>query len=302
MDIGFIGLGNMGTLMVRRLLRAGHRLVVRDINASLVDALVAEGAEAAASAAEVASKVALVMCSLPTPPVVEEVMIGPGGVIEGSAVKIAVDLSTTGAVRARSVAQALSGRGIQLVDAPVSGGTPGAEAGTLAVMISGPRDAYEAAEPALRVIGKNHFYLGEKQGIGHTMKLVNNMLAASNAIAAYEALVFGAKSGLDSKTMLDVINASSGRSYISEVKIPQCNLERSFPQRFTTALLHKDVRLGLDEAEAAGAAMWVIPMVRQFLAFAIGQGDGPVDYARTIRHYEAWAGAQFGAVPDKRAS
>lgn len=296
MEIGFIGLGNMGTPMVRRLLQAGHGVLVHDIDRTLVERLVAEGARPADSAAELASRVALLLCSLPTPGVVETVLTGPGGVIEGSTVKVVADLSTTGAVRARSIAAALAGRGVALVDAPVSGGTPGASAGTLAIMVSGPRAAYDTAEPALRVIGSNHFYLGERQGLGHTMKLVNNMLAASNCIAAFEALVFGAKAGLEAKTMLDVINASSGRSYATEVKVPQCILDRSFPMRFTTSLLHKDVRLGLEEAEAAGAATWVIPMVRQFLAFAIAQGDGEQDYARAIRHYEAWAGAEFGTA------
>ncbi len=297
MQIGFIGLGTMGQRMARRLLDHGQRLAVYDTNPASVAALTAQGATAAASPAELASRADLVLCSLPSPAVVEAVLTGPGGVIEGTAARIVVDLSTTGAAATRAIAAKLAAAGKTLLDAPVSGGPSGAAAGTLSMMISGDEAAYAEADPVLRIIGKTHFYLGAQSGLGQTMKLVNNMLTATSTIAAYEALVFGAKAGLDAKTMLDVLNVSSGRSFGTEVKIKECILDRSFPMRFTTEMLHKDVRLGLAEAEALGVPMSVIPAVRQFLAFAISQGDGPKDYAEVIKHIEGWAGVQFGAPP-----
>ena len=296
MKIGFIGLGTMGLRMAQRLLDQGHSLSVCDTNPDAVAAVTTRGAVVAARPADLAAE--LVLCSLPSPAIVQAVLTGPGGVIESGAARIVVDMSTTGAVVTRAMAGELAARGIALLDAPVSGGPTGAAAGTLSMMISGDPDAYAQAEPVLRIIGKTHFYLGAQPGLGQTMKLVNNMLTATSSIAAYEALVFGAKAGLDAKTMLDVLNVSSGRSFATEVKIKECILDRSFPHRFTTEMLHKDVRLGLAEAEALGVPMWVIPMVRQFLEFAIAQGDGPKDYGEAIRHVERWAGAQFGASPD----
>lgn len=297
MKIGFIGLGTMGLRMARRLAAAGHELAACDTDPAAVAALAASGAVPAATPAAVADKADLVLCSLPSPAVVEAVLTGPGGVVEGAGARIVVDLSTTGAAATRAIAAKLSQAGKTLLDAPVSGGPAGAAAGTLSMMISGDPAAYAEAEPVLRLIGRTHFYLGAQSGLGQTMKLVNNMLTATGTIAAYEALVFGVKAGLDAKTMLDVLNVSSGRSFGTEVKIKECILDRSFPMRFTTEMLHKDVRLGLAEAEALGVPMWVIPMVRQFLAFAISQGDGPKDYAEAIKHVERWAGVQFGAPP-----
>ena len=291
MRIGMIGLGIMGLRMARRLREAGHDLLAHDSNPAAFATL---GAEAADGPADLADRAELVLCSLPSPAVVEAVLTGPGGVAEGGAVRIVVDLSTTGAACTHRVAERLAARGIAFLDAPVSGGPAGAAAGTLSMMLSGDRAVYELIEPILAVLARTRFWLGERAGLGQTMKLVNNMVCAAGFLAAAEALVFGAKSGLDAATMLDVINVSSGRCFATEVKIKECILDRSFPQRFTTEMLHKDVRLGVEEAEALGVPMSVLPMVRQFLAFAISQGDGPKDYAEVIRHIEGWAGAEFG--------
>jgi len=131
------------------------------------------------------------------------------------------------------------------------------------------------------------------------MKIVNNTLCAVSIVASCETLVYGAKAGLDPKTMLDVINVSSGRSFATQEKVPQCILNREFPTRFTTDLLHKDIKLCMEEAEKLGVPMTVSPAARQFLAFAISQGDGPRDYAHIIRHIEGWAGQEFGHAPVK---
>jgi 3-hydroxyisobutyrate dehydrogenase len=156
------------------------------------------------------------------------------------------------------------------------------------------RHAFNTLEPLLRVLGRNVFYVGERAGMGQSMKLVNNMLAATNAIAAFETLVMGAKAGLDPQVMLDVINVSSGQNFATLQKVPQCVMPRTFPMRFAINLMYKDVRLCVEEAEAAGALLWLGQTVKQVLAFAIAQGDGDKDYATIIRHFERWANTTVG--------
>ena len=163
MDIGFIGLGQMGFHMARRLVEAGHRVVVFDTRREAIDRLVALGAEAAGSVREVADRVETVMASLPTPDIVLAVAAGKGGLIEGNRVRRFVDLSTTGSVMANRIFETLKERDIVQIDSPVSGGVNGAEKGTLAVMVSGPRAEVDGVEPALTVIGKV-FFIGERPG------------------------------------------------------------------------------------------------------------------------------------------
>jgi 3-hydroxyisobutyrate dehydrogenase len=295
MRIGFIGLGNMGRHMATRLLRAGHTLVVRDVSEKAATPLMDLGAAWADSARDVASKAEFVFLSLPTPAVVEQVVLGDDGVMAGTARAI-VDLSTTGPSVTQHLAAKLAERRVTMIDAPVSGGTTGAEAGTLSVMVSGDRAVFSEVEPALKVIGSNIFYLGATPGQGQLMKLINNMLCAAASLATFEGLVLGAKGGLDAKTMLDVINVSSGRSFATEVKVPQCVLNRNFPMRFSTELLRKDVKLCVDEAERMSVPMWMGQNVLQFLTFAMTQGMGAVDYGNIIKIIEGWSGATFGAA------
>src|SRR5215467_6897196 len=161
MDIGFIGLGNMGFHMARRLLEAGHSVVALDIRKDVLDRVVALGAKPAASAKEVADRAETVMVSLPTPDIVLAVATGAGGVIEGQRVRRFVDLSTTGSDMAKRIFALLKARDIVQIDAPVSGGVSGAEKGTVAVMVSGPRAEAEALKPVFSVIGK-YFFIGEE--------------------------------------------------------------------------------------------------------------------------------------------
>ena len=298
MKIGLIGLGNIGMHFGTRLLAAGHDLVVHDRSAAAQQRLADKGAQVAASAHDLASQVETVLLCLPMPAIVKDVATGAGNVVDGSAVRLVLDLSTTGPSVTREIATALEARGIAFVSAPVSGGTVAAEKGTLAVMPAGAQEAYQQVEPLLRVLGKNIFYLGADPTLGQTMKIINNTLYATSMVASCEALVYGVKAGLDAKTMLDVLNASSGRSFATLERIPQCVLDRGFPLRFTTELLHKDIKMCIDEAEKIGAPMLVSPAARQFLAFAITQGDGPKDNVYPIRHFEQWAGVQFGRAPD----
>ena len=194
MNIGLIGLGNIGVHFGTRLLDAGHDLIVHDRSAPAQERLVAKGAKAAASAKELASRVEIVLLCLPLPRVVAEVA---SEVVQGEKVRIVVDLSTTGPSVTKEVEALLNASNIDLVGAPVSGGTVAAEKGTLAVMPAGPSYAYEEVEPLLRVLGKNIFYLGADPSLGQTLKIINNTLYATSMVASLEALVYGVKAGLD---------------------------------------------------------------------------------------------------------
>ncbi len=260
-DVGFIGLGNMGAPMASRLIDAGYRLTVYDVRKSCVDALVAKGAVAAASPAAVASAVATVLLSLPDPAIVRQVALGADGVIAGTRVKTVLDLSTTGARAAQEIAASLAAKGITGVDSPVSGGVSGAVNGTLAVMVACPHSLYAELEPMLKHIGRV-FFIGERPGMGQTMKLANNLLSATSMAATSEAIAFGVKAGLDAATMVDVINAGSGRTTASEAKFPKSILTRTFDFGFTTGLMYKDVKLCLEEAQAANVPMPVATAVR----------------------------------------
>jgi len=288
-EVGFIGLGRMGEPMALRLVAAGYQLVVHDIRSESVAALVAKGARAAKSPAEVASTVDTVLLSLPTPPIVREVALGTGGVASGSKVTTVIDLSTTGATAAREIAAALAAKGITAVDSPVSGGVAGAVAGTLAVMVAGPRALCADLEPMLGVFGKV-FFIGERPGMGQTMKLANNLLSATAMAATAEAVVFGVKSGLDPAVMCDVINAGSGRNTASMDKVPRQVITRKFSQGFATGLMYKDVRLCLEEAEAAGAPMPVSTGVRAIWARANEELGPDSDMTAIVQLLERAAG------------
>jgi 3-hydroxyisobutyrate dehydrogenase-like beta-hydroxyacid dehydrogenase len=293
-DIGFIGVGTMGSHMAGRLLEAGFRLTIYDTNETAMARLEQRGAKRAGSPAEVASAVETVLVSLPTPDVVKAVALGPKGVVEGTKAKTFVDLSTTGPRVAIAVAEGLAAKGITAVDAPVSGGPSGAEKGTLAVMVSCPRALAERLRPALDIIGKV-FFIGERPGMGQTMKLCNNLLSASAIAITSEAMVMGAKAGLDPATMLDVINAGSGRNTATMDKFPRCVLPRRFDFGFTTGLLYKDVKLCLDEGEALGVPMLVGNAVRQLMAVAKAREGADADITRIVRPVEEWAGVEVGA-------
>ena len=261
-EIGFIGIGKMGGPMAGRLVDAGYFVHVFDQRKEAIDAIVSRGGKAASSPADMASKVETVLASLPTPEIVKQVVLGDRGIAEGTRVKTYVDLSTTGPGVAAEVAAVLAEKGIIALDAPVSGGVGGARKGTLAVMVSGPRNVCDELRPIFEVIGK-YFYIGDKAGMGQLMKLANNMLSATAMAATAEVMVMGVKGGLDPRVMIDVINAGSGANTAIRDKFPKAILTRSFDYGFATGLMYKDVKLCLDEAERLHAPMWVCNAVRQ---------------------------------------
>jgi 3-hydroxyisobutyrate dehydrogenase-like beta-hydroxyacid dehydrogenase len=291
--IGFVGVGRMGQPMASRLIAAGYPVVAYDIQGQALSAMAKNGAPSVSSPAEVASRAEVVMTSLPVPAVVEAVALGKDGIAAGSRVKTFVDLSTTGPRVAKAIAAGLAERGITAIDAPVSGGVAGAIKGTLAVMTSGPKDICESLRPALEPIGK-FFYVGAEPGMGQMMKLLNNLLSATNIAATSEAVVCGVKAGLDPHVMIDVINASSGRNTASEDKFPRAILPRSFDMGFAMALMTKDVKLCMDEAEAQGVPMWIGQAVKQVWQYGLAHGSQEQDFTEIIRHMEAWSNVTVG--------
>jgi 3-hydroxyisobutyrate dehydrogenase-like beta-hydroxyacid dehydrogenase len=289
-QIGFIGLGRMGSRMCARLLAAGHAVSVHDVNEEAVAALVARGARPAGSPGEVGSAAELVFASLPSPASVESVAHGAAA---GSRIKIFVDLSTTGPRTTVAVAGALARKGIAALDAPVSGGISGAEQGTLTLMVSGPRPAYEKAETILKTFGRL-FFMGERPGLGQTMKLVNNLLGACAIAVTAEGMAMGRKAGLDPKLMIDVLNVSSGRSSATLDKWPRAVLPRTFDFGFSTALALKDVRLCADEAEAMDVPMIVGSAVRQMLSITNDTYGPDCDFTMMAKLVEVWAGLAEG--------
>lgn len=298
-EIGFVGLGQMGSRMALRLVEAGHKVIVFDLSADALQALADKGARAAGSLSEVGDSAEIVLCSLPKPDIVGKAILGEGGIAAGKAVKIIVDLSTTGPTKIEEVARGLAPRGIALVDAPVSGGVKGAAAGTLTLMVAGDPASVDRVDPILRCMGKNIYRIGDEPGLGQKMKLVNNMLYAANGLVAFEGLVMGAKAGLDAEKMLEVINVSSGRSFFTTDKIPQCVMLRTFPEGFATELLLKDLRLGIEEAHAIDAPLWMMETAERFLDQALPECDPQADYASVIKYFECRAGAEVGARASK---
>jgi len=288
--IGFVGVGRMGGHMASRLLDAGFALSVFDTNAEVTAPLAARGAAVETSAQAVASKARIVLLSLPTPPIVQSVV--QGSIVNGTAVKIVCDLSTSGPGVANVISKALAEKGIATFDTPVSGGMKGAKDGTLAVMVSGPKAQYAEIEPVLKNFGKL-FFTGEKPGLAQTAKLANNLLAAAALVVSSEAMAMGVKAGLDPKILLDIINAGSGRNSATQDKFPRSVLPGTFDFGFATGLSYKDVRLCVDEAEALGVPMVVGAAVRQMLAVTQAKYGANSDFTCIAKVLEEWSGVEI---------
>jgi 3-hydroxyisobutyrate dehydrogenase-like beta-hydroxyacid dehydrogenase len=290
-SIGFIGVGRMGGRLARRLIDADYKLTIFDTSEAVMRPFVERGASAANSPAAVASACEIVITCLPTPSVVHSVALGTSGIAEGSKVKIFIDMSTTGATYARRIAEGLREKGIKSVDAPVSGGLVGAEKGTLAVMVSCDEAVLPKITPMMEVLGKV-FFVGREPGMGQTMKLLNNLLSATAMAIASEAVVMGVKAGLDAKQVCEVISAGTGRNSATADKIPRCVIPRAFNTGFSIALLNKDVRLCLEEADTLGVPMIVGNAVRQLLAVTMASEGPDADMTETVKPLEKWTGVE----------
>ncbi len=289
--IGLLGLGAMGGRMAARLLASGRRLLVHDPSEAATAAAVALGAQARGSAAEVADGAGTVLLSLPTPEIVREVACGSGGLLGGSAIRTCVDLSTTGPAVSREVAERLAAAGIALLDAPVSGGVRGAEAGTLTAMVAGEAATLQAVRPLLDELAGNVFHVGEQPGMGQLAKVINNLLSATALVASAEAVALGVGQGLDAQVLLDVLNASSGRNSATATKLPQAVLPRTFDFGFALELMDKDVQICLREARAAGLELPVGEAVATAWAEAQSASAPGADCTEIVRLVEQRSGA-----------
>jgi 3-hydroxyisobutyrate dehydrogenase-like beta-hydroxyacid dehydrogenase len=289
MDIGFIGLGHMGFPMARRLLDAGHAVTAFDTRGEVVERLVALGAQPASSPNDIAARTETVLASLPSPDVALEVATG----MAGDRIRRYVDLSTIGSSTALRIHDLLAARNIVAMDSPVSGGVGGAEAGTLALMVSGPRGEFETLLPVLETLGRP-MHVGEQPGSAQTMKLMNNILAATVLVATSEVVVMGAKSGLDPQVMIDVLNAGSGATSASRDKFPRAILPRTFDYGFATGLMVKDVRLYLDEAKALGVPVEIAEAVARLWEITLSDEGADSDFTSAIKPIERAAGITVG--------
>jgi len=293
-DIGFIGLGHMGFPMARRLIDAGYDVVAFDTRTEALDRLVALGARPASSPKEVADVAETVLASLPSPHAAVEVATGAAGVVEGGRVRRYVDLSTIGSSTAVQIHGILAERNILAIDSPVSGGVGGAENGTLAMMVSAPHREFGALQPVLETLGRP-IHVGEQPGSAQTMKLVNNILAATVLVATSEVVVMGAKSGLDPSVMIDVLNAGSGATSASRDKFPRAILPRTFDYGFATGLMVKDVRLYLDEAKALGVPVEIAEAVARLWEATLNDEGADSDFTSAIKPIERAAGVTIGS-------
>ena len=279
--------------MAARLLDAGHALVVCDPDSAALDAAVKAGATAVSTPSEVADTAQVVMVSLPRPAVVHEVALGADGLAGGAAIEVYVDLSTTGVATAQTVSAGLAAHDIAAVDAPVSGGPAGAEAGRLTLMVSGPGAAVDRVRPLVEAFAGNVFVLGAEAGQGQAAKVINNLMSACSIAITAEAMVLGVHAGLDPGTLLDVIHVSSGANNAASDKFPKQVLTRAFAHGFRLDLMAKDVHLALDEARRRGVPMVLGSTVEELWGLADATGDDGRDCTEIVRMFEAWGGAEI---------
>lgn len=292
MKIGFIGLGNMGGPMARNLIKAGHQLTVSDLSQSAVAGLVEAGATAAASIAELArSDVEMIITMLPAAPHVKGVYLGEDGLLAHVAPHVRlIDSSTIDPMSARQVAEAAAARGNSLIDAPVSGGTGGATAGTLTFMVGGDKADFDAALPVLQAMGKNIVHCGPT-GNGQVAKVANNMLLAITMIGTAEAMNLGVSLGMEPAVLAGIINTSSGRNWSSDTYNPYPGVmdnvpaSRGYTGGFGTDLMLKDLGLATEAAKQARQPVILGGLAQQLYQTFSSQGNGALDFSAIIKLY-----------------
>ena len=286
MKIGFIGIGNMGTPMSTNLLKAGHELVVYDIREEAMEEPVRLGAKAARSPKEVAQTSDVVMTSLPTQKALEEVVLQRDGVLEGAKRGcVLIDTSTVSPSTVKRIAAIAKERGVEVLDAPVSGGVAGARAATLTVMVGGDKGVFERCLEIFRVIGKNVYHVGGV-GSGNAVKLVNNLMSLVNLAALSEGMVLGMKAGVDPETLHRVISVSTGSSYALEVKLPNLISKGRFEAGFAIDLACKDLGLAIDLGREMGVPLFVTNVAQQVYELARARGMGRLDHTAIIKLLE----------------
>lgn len=291
-ELGFIGLGRMGRNMARNLLKAGHTVTVYNRSQGIVDELVAQGASRAASPAEAARNSRVLFTCLTTPDVVESTL---RQALEGAKPgDIFVDHSTIGVGDAKRIAALCAEKGVQFIDAPVSGGPWGAEAGTLTIMCGGDPAAYETVLPYLQAEGKQLYLLGQV-GAGTVAKLCNNLLVGIHAAAASEAFVLGTKAGVDPKVLLEIIQGATGQSKQIERNFPKFVFPGNFEAAFSIEHLHKDIGLALGLGRDQQVRMMLGATTMQLFEEARAAGLTHEDMAAVIKPLEDLSGVKVRA-------
>ncbi|GCE25002.1 tartronate semialdehyde reductase [Dictyobacter alpinus] len=296
MQIGFIGIGVMGRPMTLNLLKAGHDVTIfaRNPEKPEVQEVLSAGAHLAPSARAVAIASEIVITMVPDSPQVEEVVTGPGGILEGARKGlIIIDMSTIAPSVSRALAEKAKARGVHFLDAPVSGGSQGAVNGTLTIMVGGEKDIFEKACPVLEGMGKkeNILYVGPS-GSGEVVKIINNMLVGTIAASTAEALVLGVKAGADVETMAKIVGISTGASWQLANQFPLRAFNGSFQPGFMTDLLHKDLGLALDLARENQAEVAMTTLARKLYTQAQDAGYGRDDYTSLLKILEEQAGVE----------
>ncbi|WP_372362583.1 3-hydroxyisobutyrate dehydrogenase [Xanthomonas sp. NCPPB 1325] len=287
--IAFIGLGNMGGPMAANLIKAGHQLRVFDLVQGALDAASAAGAHVAASALDTLAEAEIVISMLPASRHVEGLYLGEGGILaQIPAGALVIDCSTIAPVSARKLADAARVRGLAMLDAPVSGGTAGASAGTLTFIVGGDADVLERARPVLQAMGKNIFHVGDN-GAGQVAKLCNNMALGVIMAATGEALALGVAQGLDPAVLSQLMAVSTGRSWATEVcnpwpgVLPNAPASRGYSGGFGNDLMLKDLGLVAESAVQAGVSIPLGELARNLYAMNSQAGNGALDFSSVVK-------------------
>jgi len=288
-QIAFIGLGNMGGPMAANLVKAGHALRVFDLVPAALEAAQAAGALASTSAADTLEGADVVISMLPASRHVEGLYLGDDGILARiPAGALVIDCSTIAPASARKVAEAAAARGLQMLDAPVSGGTAGAAAGTLTFIVGGGADALERARPVLQAMGKNIFHVGDS-GAGQVAKLCNNMALGVIMAVTGEAISLGVAHGLDPRVLSQMMAVSTGRSWATEICNPwpgvleNAPASRGYSGGFGNDLMLKDLGLAVEAAMSAGASIPLGELARNLYAMNSRAGNGKLDFSSVVK-------------------
>jgi len=279
MKIGFIGLGTMGNPMVKTLLKVGYEVLVYDISKEAVKKLVEKGAKEA-DISQIGKECDFVITMLPNSQCVEEIVIGEGGLIHSFiSGKVLIDMSSSVPQSTVKIANSLKEKGIKMLDAPVSGGPLKAANGTLTIMVGGDKEVFDHSYDILSALGEKIFYIG-KTGAGHMVKAINNMLYGTTLVATVEAVVLGAKAGIDLEKLVEVISASSGQCYAAS-KVKRVVFPRNFKPGFATKLLNKDLEIALGMARELNVPTIISSTAQQIYKIALNR-EGFAELDNTI--------------------
>jgi 2-hydroxy-3-oxopropionate reductase len=293
-EIGFIGLGIMGKPMSRNLMKAGHSVTVYDVTAGPVDEVVGAGAKRGQSSSDVAARTDIVITMLPDGPDVEKAVLGPGGVLEGArAGTIIVDMSSINPLVSQKLAAACAEKGVEFLDAPVSGGEPKAIDGTLAIMVGGKSEVFAKVEALLKAMGSSVVLTGPV-GAGNVTKLANQIMVACNIAAMGEALTLATKAGLDAEVVFNAVKGGLAGSTVLNAKAPMA-IARNFKPGFRIRLHQKDLRNALQAAEFLHVPLPLTGLVQQMIMALMNQGKGDLDHSAIVNFIEQGAATEIGA-------